>query len=323
MSRMKVLITGISGQDGSYLAELLISKGYDVHGLIRRQSIVENQTSRLDHIRNKITLHYGDLTDVHSLYDVLSRNTFFQVYNLGAMSNVGISFKIPEYTQQVNFVGFVNLIEVIRKTQDLNTIRIYQASSSEMFGNSIDQDGYQRETTQMNPVSPYGVSKLSAYKYSQHVRRAYGMFISNGILFNHESNRRGINFVTGKICKGVADIIEGRNDKLILGNIDTFRDWGHSKDYVKVMYQMLNDVHNPEDYVCSTGNTTSVRELCNMAFSIVGLDYDKYVVQDQKYMRDEELFKLKGDSTKLRNSINVNFEYDLYKMINEMILFHR
>ena len=317
----RALITGISGQDGSYLAELLLSKGYIVHGIIRRHSFVENQTTRIDHIRDNITLHYGDLTDLSSLIKIFNEYQFNEVYNLGAMSNVGISFKIPVYTQEVNYIGFINLIEAIRQTQ-LPIIRIYQASSSEMFGNQIDEDGYQRESTPMIPVSPYGVSKLSAHLYAGHLRRSEDWHISCGILFNHESYRRGINFVTGKICKGVADIIKGRQNYLKLGNLEAKRDWGHSKDYVNIMWLMLQQ-EEPDDYVCCTGNTYSVREFCEYAFRSEGLNYEDYVTIDQKYIRSEELNYLRGDNAKIRSKMGLTLQYNLQDMIKEMINYHK
>ena len=315
-------ITGISGQDGSYLAELLIEKGYEVHGLIRRNSVSENQTIRIEHIRNKIHLHYGDLTDLSSLLEIFSRNIFDEVYNLGAMSNVGISFRTPIFTQDANYIGFINLMEVIRATQKVANIKIYQASSSEMFGNSIDSDLFQRESTEMIPVSPYGISKLASHRYAQHLRRAYNMNIWCGILFNHESPRRGTNFVTGKVAKGVAEIVLGLKDNLELGNLDSYRDWGHSKDYVKVMWQMLNESEAPDDFICSTGLAKSVRALCRVAFQHKGLEYSDYVVMNEKYLRSEELHYLRGCSDKLLSKINVQFDYTFDEMICEMVDYH-
>lgn len=319
---MKIaLITGISGQDGSYLAEFLIEKGYKVVGLVRRHSVAENQSERIEHIRKNIDLHYADLTDLTSLMKIFHAYQFDEVYNLGAMSNVGVSFKIPLYTQEANYLGFINLLEVIRETQS-QEIKIYQASSSEMFGNCVDEDGFQRESTPMLPVSPYGISKLSAHFYANHYRRAYKMNIWCGILFNHESPRRGTNFVTGKVAKGVAEINLGLRDKIQLGTLDTFRDWGHSKDYVKVMWQMLNETE-PDDFICCTGITHSVRVLCKTAFERIGIsDYSQYVEIEDKYKRDEELTYLRGCSDKLLKKINISFEYDFKNMINEMVDYH-
>jgi GDPmannose 4,6-dehydratase len=314
-------ITGISGQDGSYLAEFLLEKGYKVVGLVRRHSVAENQSERIEHIRKDVELHYGDLTDLSSLMKIFHAYQFDEVYNLGAMSNVGISFKMPLFTQEVNYLGFINLLEVIRETQS-KEIKIYQASSSEMFGNCVDEDGFQRETTPMIPVSPYGVSKLSAHLYANHYRRAYKMNIWCGILFNHESPRRGTNFVTGKVAKSVAEIKLGLRDKIQLGTLDTFRDWGHSKDYVKVMWQMLNETE-PDDFICCTGITHSVRVLCKTAFQRIGInDFSNYVEIVDKYKRDEELNYLRGCADKLFDKVNVFNEYDFTTMINEMVDYH-
>ena len=314
-------ITGISGQDGSYLAEFLLEKGYKVVGLVRRHSVAENQSERIEHIRGNIELHYGDLTDLSSLMKIFHAYQFDEVYNLGAMSNVGISFKMPLFTQEVNYLGFINLLEVIRETQS-KEIKIYQASSSEMFGNCVDEDGFQRENTPMIPVSPYGVSKLSAHLYANHYRRAYKMNIWCGILFNHESPRRGTNFVTGKVAKSVAEIKLGLRDKIQLGTLDTFRDWGHSKDFVKVMWQMLNETE-PDDFICCTGITHSVRVLCKTAFEQIGInDFSNYVEIVDKYKRDEELNYLRGCSDKLFEKVNVNLEYNFTTMIDEMVDYH-
>lgn len=315
------LITGISGQDGSYLAEFLLEKGYKVVGLVRRHSVAENQSERIEHIRKDVELHYGDLTDLSSLMKIFHAYQFDEVYNLGAMSNVGISFKMPLYTQEANYLGFINLLEVIRETQS-KEIKIYQASSSEMFGNCVDEDGFQRETTPMIPVSPYGISKLSAHLYANHYRRAYKMNIWCGILFNHESPRRGTNFVTGKVAKSVAEIKLGLRDKIQLGTLDTFRDWGHSKDFVQVMFQMLNETE-PDDFICCTGITHSVRDLCETAFQRIGInDFSNYVEIVDKYKRDEELNYLRGCADKLFDKVNVSFEYDFTTMINEMVDYH-
>jgi len=314
-------ITGISGQDGSYLAEFLLEKEYKVVGLVRRHSVAENQSERIEHIRDNIELHYGDLTDLSSLMKIFHAYQFDEVYNLGAMSNVGISFKMPLFTQEVNYLGFINLLEVIRETQS-KEIKIYQASSSEMFGNCVDEDGFQRETTPMIPVSPYGISKLSAHLYANHYRRAYKMNIWCGILFNHESPRRGTNFVTGKVAKSVAEIKLGLRDKIQLGTLDTFRDWGHSKDFVQVMFQMLNETQ-PDDFICCTGITHSVRVLCETAFQRIGInDFSNYVEIVDKYKRDEELNYLRGCADKLFDKVNVSFEYDFTTMINEMVDYH-
>jgi GDPmannose 4,6-dehydratase len=256
---MKIaLITGINGQDGSYLAEFLLNKGYEVHGTLKRNSVSENQTSRLDSVYDKIKLHYADLTDLSSLIRVIGEVKPIEVYNLAAQSHVRISFDQPLYTANVTGIGTLNVLEAVKL---LNTsIKIYQASSSEMFGNSIDSDGFQRETTPMNPVSPYGCAKVFSYNICRNYRNSYGMFISNGILFNHESPRRGTNFVTNKVCKEAVKIKLGLSNELKLGNLDATRDWGHAKDYVKVMWEILQ-LDKPDDFVCSTGVSHSVQDL--------------------------------------------------------------
>ncbi|MBI4647473.1 MAG: GDP-mannose 4,6-dehydratase [Bacteroidia bacterium] len=314
----KAFITGISGQDGSYLTEFLVGKGYEVHGLVRRHSYSENQTTRIEHLRDKLKLYYGDITDFSSLLHVFLDNNFDEVYNLASQSHVGVSFFEPVYTNQVNFIGFINLLEIIRQTQKLEKIRIYQASSSEMFGNSTDKDGFQRETTPMHPVSPYGVSKLAAYRLGVNYRRSYNMFISNGILFNHESTRRGSNFVTAKVCKSAARIYYELDDKLELGNLESNRDWGHAQDYVRIMWAILNEIDYPDDFVCATGESRSIKELCDLAFNYFSLDWKKHVISTEKFKRAEELYYLKGDASKLKSVISLDFNYNFQSMIEEM-----
>ena len=231
------LITGINGQDGSYLAEFLLEKGYKVYGTIRRNSSPEYNTTRVDHIFNRINLVYADLTDMSSLVSVLQKAKPDEIYNLAAQSHVRVSFDAPIYTAEATGLGTLNLLEAIRLT--CPKARVYQASSSEMFGNTIDEDGFQRETTQLNPVSPYGCAKVFSYNICNNYKNSYGMHISNGILFNHESPRRGINFVTNKVVNGAVDIKQGRKTNLTLGNLAASRDWGHAKDYVKAMWLML------------------------------------------------------------------------------------
>ena len=314
----RALITGINGQSGSYLAEFLIDKGYDVFGTIKRNSVSENQTSRLDSVYEKIkgNLIYADLLDVPSLLHALNISNPHEVYNLAAQSHVRISFDQPVYTAQATGIGTLNLLEAVRVFN--KGIKIYQASSSEMFGNSIDSDGYQRETTPMNPVSPYGCAKVFSYNICRNYRNSYGMFISNGILFNHESPRRGINFVTNKVVKAAVEIKLGMTEKLSLGNLNATRDWGHAKDYVKAMWMILQE-DKPDDYVCSTGISHSVLELVEYVFGQLDLDWKDYVVQDQKFMRPEELDDLKGDSFKLRHKTGWKPEYTFESMLDEMI----
>jgi GDPmannose 4,6-dehydratase len=312
----KVLITGINGQDGSYLSELLVNKGYEVHGTLKRNSVSENQTSRLNNVYDKLKLHYADLTDLASLIRVIQESQPDEIYNLAAQSHVRISFDQPIYTANVTGLGTLNLLEAVKLIKP--DTKIYQASSSEMFGNSIDSDGYQRETTQMNPVSPYGCAKVFSYNICRNYRNSYGMKIWNGILFNHESPRRGTNFVTNKVVKEAVKIKLGLSNELRLGNLDATRDWGHAKDYVEAMLLMLQD-DTPDDYVCATGVSHSVKELCDYTFSKLGLDYRQYVKQDQKHFRPEELHDLKGDPSKLRNKLGWKPKYTFETMLDEMI----
>ena len=311
----RALITGINGQDGSYLSELLLEKGYEVHGILKRNSVAENQTARLDGVFKDLNLEYADMTDMASLIRVLQLVKPHEVYNLAAQSHVRISFDQPIYTSQVVGLGALNLLEAVRLT-DSNT-KVYQASSSEMFGNSIDEDGFQRETTRMKPASPYGCAKVYAYNISRNYRNSYDMYISNGILFNHESPRRGTNFVTNKVVKEAVKIKYGLSDKLTLGNLDATRDWGHAKDYVRAMVMIL-DQDTPNDFVCATGVSHSVRELCEYTFNSLDLDYNDFVGVDKKFYRPEELVHLKGDSSKLK-SIGFKAEYTFETMLDEMI----
>jgi GDPmannose 4,6-dehydratase len=316
MKQKKALITGINGQDGSYLAEFLLTKGYEVHGTLKRNSVSENQTARLDNIFHKITLHYADLTDLSSLISVIKNIEPDEIYNLAAQSHVRISFDQPIYTAHVTGLGTLNLLEAVRLINP--KIKIYQASSSEMFGNSIDIDGFQRETTPMNPVSPYGCAKVFSYNICRNYRNSYGMYISNGILFNHESPRRGTNFVTNKVVKEAVKIKYGLSTELKLGNLEATRDWGHAKDYVEAMWLILQQ-DAPDDFVCSTGISHSVRELCEYTFSKLGLDYGDWVKLDEKFLRPEELHDLKGDSSKLKQITGWNPKYTFATMIDEMI----
>lgn len=312
----KALITGINGQDGSYLAEFLLDKGYEVHGTLKRNSVSENQTARLDQIYHKIILHYADLTDLSSLISVVKNTEPDEIYNLAAQSHVRISFDQPIYTANVTGLGTLNLLEAVRVINP--SIKIYQASSSEMFGNSIDDDGFQRETTPLHPVSPYGCAKVFSYNIVRNYRNSYNMFISNGILFNHESPRRGTNFVTNKVCKEAVKIKLGLSNSLSLGNLDATRDWGHAKDYVKAMWMILQQ-ENPDDFVCSTGISHSVGDLCSYVFKKLELNWEDWVKLDEKYLRPEELNDLKGDSTKLRQLTGWEPEYSFESMLDEMI----
>lgn len=316
----KAFITGISGQDGSYLSEYLLELGYDVYGIVRRNSIAENQQYRLESFKDKIQIFYGDLSDQTSIEKILSEVKPDEIYNLGAQSHVRISFDIPQYTVQTNAIGVINMLEAYKRL--CPTAKFYQASSSEMFGLSVEEDGFQRESTSMNPVSPYGCSKVFGYNISRHYRRAYNLHICNGILFNHESPRRGSNFVTSKVVKAACMIKLGMLDKLELGNMDSYRDWGHSKDYVRAMHMILNS-NPPDDFVVSTMETHSVREMCDITFKYLGLNYEDYVIQNPKFLRPEELPYLKGDSTKIRTILgwkpNYKFENILYEMCDHWL----
>lgn len=312
------LITGINGQDGSYLAEFLLEKGYDVYGTIKRNSVSENQTSRLDGVYSRIkdNLIYADLTDVPSLVHALRISDPDEVYNLAAQSHVRISFDQPVYTSQVTGLGTLNMLEAIRVWN--KNIRMYQASSSEMFGNSVDSDGFQRETTPMYPVSPYGCAKVFSYNICRNYRNSYDMFVSNGILFNHESPRRGVNFVTNKVVKAAVEIKLGLAKELVLGNLNATRDWGHAKDYVEAMWLMLQQ-EKPGDYVCATGISHSVLDLVQYVFGQLNLEWRPYVRIETKYLRPEELENLKGDSSKLRAETGWKPLYTFETMLDEMI----
>jgi GDPmannose 4,6-dehydratase len=312
----KALITGINGQDGSYLAELLLEKGYEVHGILKRNSVAENQTARLDDIFKEINLEYADMLDLASLNRVLQQVKPDEIYNLAAQSHVRISFDQPIYTTQVVAIGTLNILESMKLL--CPNSRFYQASSSEMFGNSFDNDGFQRETTPMHPTSPYGCAKVYGYNITRNYRHSYNLFASNGILFNHESPRRGSNFVTNKVAKEAVRIKYGLTDKLLLGNLDATRDWGHAKDYVNCMWLILQQ-DTPDDFVCATGISHSVRELCEYVFGKLDLDYKDYVGVDQKYMRPEELTDLKGDSSKARLVLDWVHGYTFETMLDEMV----
>jgi len=317
---MKALITGISGQDGSYLAQYLSNLGYEVHGIVRRHSVAENQSYRLNHIADKLHLHYGELTDSMSVFNLINKIHPDEIYNLAAQSHVRISFDLPGYTNQVNSQGFLNVLEAVRVID--KNIKIYQASSSEMFGNSIDEDGYQRITTPMNPVSPYGCSKLAAHNLAINYKHSYNMFIVSGILFNHESPRRGTNFVTAKVVDGAVKIFYKTNEaKLKLGNLEAARDWGHSKDYVKAMHLMMQN-SIPKDYIVATGESRTVRQLTEYVFNKLGMNYQEHIEQDEKFLRPEELNVLKGDSFPIRQELGWKPDYTFEQMIDEMIL-HR
>lgn len=297
--RVRALITGVTGQDGSYLAELLLEKGYEVHGLIRRSSSINTQ--RIDHIYEdphepdrRLILHYGDMSDATRLARLVNEVRPREVYNLAAQSHVKVSFEAPEYTSDVDALGTLRLLEAIHHCD--STIRIYQASTSELFGSA---PAPQNEATPFHPRSPYGVSKTFAYWITVNYREAYGLFAANGILFNHESPRRGETFVTRKISRAVARIAAGRQEAVYLGNLDARRDWGYAPDYVRAMWMMLQ-LAEPMDLVFSTGEQHSVREFADLAFGLVGMDWQQYVRVDEAYRRPAEVDTLLGDSTKAR-----------------------
>jgi len=315
--KKKAFITGINGQDGSYLAEYLLEKDYEVYGIVRRNSIAEHQESRIDHlIGNGVETEYGDLLDVSSLEKMIRSIKPDEIYNIAAQSHVRISMEIPQFTVQTNALGVLNILEAYKNNYP--KARFYQASSSEMFGRSVDEDGYQRETTRMSPTSPYGCSKVFGYNIVKHYRNAYKLFAVNGILFNHESTRRGSNFVTNKVVKAAVRINKGLQNKLFLGNLKAYRDWGHSKDYVRAMHMIINH-SKPEDFVCATGVTNSVGDMCNYVFNKLGLNYKDYVEQDLKFLRAEELDYLRGDSSKLRKTLNWEPHYTFEMLMDEMI----
>lgn len=308
-------ITGIAGQDGSYLSEHLLSLGYRVTGIVRRNSVAENQDYRLSHIRD-IEVTYGDLLDQSSLTHALKRFKPDEIYNLAAQSHVRISSDLPQFTTQVNALGALNLLESYKNV--CPDARYYQASSSEMFGSSVDVDGFQRESTPMTPLSPYGCSKLFAYNITRHYRWGHKLHAVNGILFNHESPRRGSNFVTNKVVKTAIQIERKQEAQLEMGNLDSYRDWGHAYDYVRAMHLIIN-AEEPADFVVATGATHSVRELCEYVFTKVGLSYEDYVVQNSKYMRPEELKYLRGDSTIIREKLGWKPKYSFESLLDEMI----
>lgn len=317
MSKKVALILGINGQDGSYLAELLLEKKYEVWGAIKRNSVAENQTSRLDSIFPQLAgkLQYADLTDLASLISLIQQSQPDEIYNLAAQSHVRISFDQPIYTTLATGVGVLNLLEAIKLIKP--NVKFYQASSSEMFGNCIDSDGFQRETTPMNPVSPYGCAKVYGYNITRNYRNSYNLFTSNGILFNHESPRRGTNFVTNKVAKEAVKIKKGLSNELKLGNLHATRDWGHAKDYAEAMWLILQQ-DKPDDYVCATGISHSVKDLVEYTFNKLELNWEQYVKIDQKYFRPEELKDLKGDSSKLRK-LGWEPKYTFQSMMDEMI----
>jgi GDPmannose 4,6-dehydratase len=331
---MKVaLITGITGQDGSYLAELLLEKGYDVHGIVRRASLIN--TARIDHIFDKLTLHFGDLTDSTNLVSVIKKVEPDEIYNLGAQSHVKVSFEIPEYTGQVDGLGTLRILEAVRLLGMEDKVRIYQASTSELYG--LVQEVPQRETTPFYPRSPYGVAKLYGYWIVKNYRESYGLHASSGILFNHESPRRGETFVTRKITRGLSRISTGQQDVLSLGNLDARRDWGHAKDFVEAMWLMLQQ-DQPDDYVIATGEQYSVRDFVNEAAPYFGMNiewmgeglnevgYDwntkrPVIKVDPKYFRPAEVETLLGDPSKAKAKLGWEPKTSFTQLVEDMCIY--
>ena len=331
---MKVaLITGITGQDGSYLAELLLEKGYEVHGIVRRSSLIN--THRIDHIYDDLHLHYGDLTDATNIIGVIKKVEPDEIYNLGAQSHVKVSFETPEYTGQVDALGSLRILEAVRLLGMEDKVRIYQASTSELYG--LVQETPQSETTPFYPRSPYGVAKLYGYWIIKNYREAYGMYACSGILFNHESPRRGETFVTRKITRALSRISVGLQDCLYLGNLNALRDWGHAKDYVEAMWLMLQQ-DEPEDFVIATGEQHSVREFCEKAAPFFGLNFEwmgegldevgfhwgakKPIIKvDPKYFRPAEVETLLGDPTKAKEKLGWEPKTSFDELIEDMCIY--
>jgi GDPmannose 4,6-dehydratase len=311
----KALITGITGQDGSYLAELLLEKGYEVHGLVRRSSSFN--TWRIDHLPrgSRLTLHYADLNDFASLQQVLRRTRPDEVYNLGAQSHVRVSFEMPEYTAECTGLGCLRLLEALR-AEGMTHARFYQASSSELYGKVVETP--QTETTPFHPRSPYAVAKAFAFYTTQNYREAYGMFAVNGILFNHESPRRGENFVTRKVTRAAARIKLGLEDTLSLGNLEAKRDWGFAKDYVEAMWLMLQ-AEQAQDFVIATGVTHSVRDLLDEAFAMVGVDWKRHVRSDPRQIRPSEVDLLLGDASKAKRELGWQPKVDFRELVKLMV----
>ena len=312
------VITGPSGQDGSYLSELLLEKGYTVYGLLRRHSVQESQTVRIEHLRGhpSFNLRYGNVTDAVSVNSLFHEAKPDLVFHLAAQSHVQVSFEMPAYTSSTNCLGILNVLEAVRMF--CPNAKVLNASTSEMFGNNCDNDGFQRESTPFSPVSPYGCSKLYAHHLCRNYRAAYGIFVASSICFNHGSPRRGINFVEAKVVKTAVEMAIGKADRLVLGNLDSKRDFGHAKDYVRAMLLMLEQP-SPRDYVIATGRTVSINHLVSYVFSRLGLDTERVEVSD-RYKRPEELWMLKGDSEAIRQATGWSPSYTFESLIEEMLL---
>lgn len=309
---MRALIVGINGQDGSYLAEFLLEQGYEVHGTIRRSSLPNLQ--RLEGIRDRLTLHYADLSDATALAGVLSDGVWDEVYNLGALTDVRVSFDTPEYTGDITGLGCTRLLELLRQVNP--AAKFYQAGSSEMFG--MNPDVPTNEQSRFHPASPYAAAKVYAHNMVVNYRESYGVFAANGILFNHESERRGVEFVTRKITLGLADIVAGRADQIVLGNLDAERDWGHSRDYVRAMHMILQ-ADDPSDYVIATGEAHSVREFLEVAFGLAGLDWRGYVSTDSRFYRPSDPPLLLGDASKAQHELGWKPEVGFEELVRLMV----
>tara|TARA_B100000989_G_scaffold81467_2_gene58177 strand:+ start:20291 stop:21274 length:984 start_codon:yes stop_codon:yes gene_type:complete len=317
MKKKIALITGIAGQDGSYLSEFLLKKNYKVYGILPRRSNPEFQTYRIEKILNKINLCYGDILDKLTLDDLLKKIKPNEIYHLAAQSHVGVSFKSPFITTQIDYVGVINILDSIRINSPNS--KFYNASTSEIYGN-INKNNFINERSEKDPVSPYGISKLAAYYLTKVYRDSYGLFTCNGILFNHESPRRGLNFVTAKIVKGALEIKYKKKKFIELGYLDSNRDWGHAKDYVKAMWLMLQR-NKADDYVIATGISKSVRDVCKLVFKKLNLgDYKKYIKINKRYLRPNELYHLRGDAKKAKKILKWKPEISFEAMLDEMIL---
>lgn len=320
ISCRRALVTGITGQDGSYLAELLLEKGYEVHGLVRRASTFN--TGRIDHIykdpheQPRLVLHFGDLTDGTGIANLIREIEPDEIYNLGAQSHVRVSFDQPLYSVDVDALGTIRLLEAVRDLSRSKSVRFYQASSSEMYGRVHETP--QKETTPFHPRSPYGCAKVFSYYQTVNYREAYDLFACNGILFNHESPRRGETFVTRKITRAATRIREGLQDRLHLGNLDAKRDWGYAKDYVEAMWLMLQQ-DEPDDFVIATGETYSVRDFLEASFKAVGLPWQQYVESDPRYLRPSEVDLLLGDASKARTKLGWEPQTSFDELVSIMI----
>lgn len=316
----KALIIGANGQDASYLTEFLLTKNYEIHGTIRRNSVPESQTTRIQHLHDKklISLHYADLTDPLSIENVIQKLQPTEIYHLAAQSHVQISFELPKYTLDVNGGGTLAVLEAVRRFSPHS--KVYHAGTSEMFGNSADKDGFQRETTPMIPVSPYGCSKLYAHTLCRNYADAYGIFVCSGILFNHESPRRGINFVTNKVALQASKIKLGLEKNIVLGNLEAKRDWGHAKDYVEGMWLMMQQ-SKPDNFILATGETRTVREMVEYVFNKLDLNINEYIKTSEKYYRPEELNYLRGDYTKAKTILGWEPKIKFSEMMDEMIFY--